>query len=247
MGVAANPDVTVIVPAMDEEESIPVLTGEITRALEGTSFSWELLWVDDGSSDASLAVMRRLAGEDRRVRWVAHDTNYGQSAALATGLAHARGRIIATLDADLQNDPADLPRLLDALESHPVELVNGVRARRHDNLVRRISSRIGNGFRNRLTGAQVTDVGCSLRVFHADVADPLPLWRGTHRFLPTLLAMNGARMMEIPVAHRARKYGRTKYGISNRLWVGIQDTLGVRWLLHRSVRPRVGARSEEGA
>jgi dolichol-phosphate mannosyltransferase len=165
------------------------------------------------------------------------DRRCGQSVALEAGFRAARGEITATLDGDLQNDPADILRLMTHLDC--ADVVNGVRENRQDSWLRRLSSRIGNGFRNWLTGESVTDVGCSLRVMRTEYLRGLELYRGMHRFLPTLLKMQGARLTEVAVNHRPRRFGRSKYGIANRLFVGIADVLAVRWMQSRHVTHRV--------
>lgn len=232
-------EITVLVPVKDEEESIPVLAAEVEMVLDATSRRWEMLWIDDGSADGTLARLRGLGARRAGHRWVSLDRNYGQSAAFAVGFRLARGAIVVTLDADLQNDPRDIPSLLAVLDSGEADMVNGVRAERHDSWLRRVSSRIANGFRNQLTGESVRDVGCSLRAFRREFVIGIPLFRGMHRFLPTLARLQGARLAEVPVCHRPRRFGRSKYGVGNRLWVGIADTLGVCWLLRRGVCPVV--------
>jgi dolichol-phosphate mannosyltransferase len=187
--------------------------------------------VDDGSRDGTALALAELAKRDSRVRVLSLAARAGQSAALDAGFRAARGRAIATLDGDGQNDPADLPRLLAAL-AH-ADVVTGVRVRREDSWLRRISSRIGNGFRNLVTGERVSDVGCSLRVMRADFLRRVPGWDGMHRFLPTLLRLEGARVIELPVSHRRRRHGRSKYGVANRVVRGFADVLGVRWLKRR--------------
>jgi dolichol-phosphate mannosyltransferase len=210
-------DVSIVVPVMNEAESVPVLAREVTAAFDAAGRSWECLWIDDGSTDDTLDRLRALHGSDPRHEFVAHDRNYGQAAALSTGFSIARGPIIATLDGDLQNDPSDLPRLIEMIEAGMADMVNGVRTGRRDNALRRLSSRVANAFRNRVSGM--------------------------HRFLPTLVAMRGWRIIEVPVSHRPRVHGQTSYGVHNRLWVGIADTFGVRWLASRSVNPRIGESS----
>jgi glycosyltransferase involved in cell wall biosynthesis len=236
-------DVSIIVPVKDEDESVPELAREIGAAFNGRDWTWECLWIDDGSTDGTLDRLKALHGSDPRHQYVAHDRNYGQAAALATGFAEARGRVLATLDGDLQNDPADLPRLIEMVERGAADMVNGVRSKRRDSALRRLSSRIANGFRNAVSGATATDVGCSVRAFRRQCVRDLPLFRGTHRFLPTLVAMRGWRIAEVPVNHRPRLHGETSYGVHNRLWVGIIDTFGVRWLASRGVDPRVSESS----
>ncbi|MEX1256139.1 MAG: glycosyltransferase family 2 protein [Gemmatimonadota bacterium] len=232
-------DLAVLIPLKNEADNIPVLAEEIQVALEGLTHHWECVWVDDGSTDGSAVALARLRERDARHRVFTLDRNYGQSAALLAGIREIRAPLIATMDADLQNDPGDLPRLIEHLERRGAGMVNGVRARRQDAWLRRLSSRIGNGFRNFLTGEKVSDVGCSLRVFRSECVSALPSFRGMHRFLPTLARVRGYEVVEIPVRHRPRLHGRTKYGMHNRLWVGIVDTLGVRWLKARWVEPHL--------
>lgn len=238
-------DVSVVVPVLDEVGSVSQLAREIDAAFADGPWVWECVWVDDGSSDGTLEVLRSLNRSDPHHRFVAHDGNHGQSAALATGFSLSRGRILATLDGDLQNDPADLPRLIRELESGDFDMVNGVRTDRRDTWLRKVSSRIANGFRNRLSGASATDVGCSVRAFYRTCFDGVPLFHGMHRFLPTLVAMRGWRVTEVSVNHRPRTHGETSYGVHNRLWVGIADTFGVRWLGSRRVNPRIAETSED--
>jgi glycosyltransferase involved in cell wall biosynthesis len=232
-----TPWLSVVVPAFDEEENLPTLHREISAALDKVAKPAEIVFVDDGSRDGSLRAMQELAAEDPRVRVVALDGNHGQSAALEAGFRAVRGEVVATLDADLQNDPADIPRLLAHLDR--ADVVNGVRADRRDTRVRKLSSRIGNGFRNWATGESVTDVGCSLRVMRAAPLRRVKLFRGMHRFLPTLLRMEGATVMEVPVSHRPRIHGQSKYGIGNRLFTGLRDVFAVRWMQSRALRYRL--------
>lgn len=232
-------DVSVIVPVRDEEASIPKLAEEISEAMGRTGKRWECIWVDDGSTDGTRAALAAVASKHPQHRFLELDGQFGQSAALSAGFERARGSIVATLDGDGQNDPADIPRLLERLERGDVDMVNGVRQKRRDSFLRRLSSRIGNGFRNWVTGERVSDVGCSLRVFRKWCVEGIVVFRGMHRFLPTLARMQGARIAELPVNHRPRTVGRTKYGIGNRLWVGIADTLAVRWMQRRLVRPKI--------
>jgi glycosyltransferase involved in cell wall biosynthesis len=241
-------EISVVVPVKDEADSVSVLAREIEIVMRSRRRSWECLWIDDGSTDGTLLALRAITRSGGPHRYVSLDRNYGQSAALAQGWLEARGRIVVTLDADLQNDPADIPKLIEPLDRGEADMVNGYRQGRQDDAIRRISSRLANGFRNRLTGERVRDVGCSLRAFRRETVLGVPVFRGMHRFLPTLARLNGARLCEVPVAHRARRFGQTKYGIGNRLWVGLADTLAVRWWQQRSVRPKVRWRSaDEGA
>jgi len=228
---------SIVVPVYDEVDNIEPLHGEIDAALAGVDGTAEFIYVDDGSRDGSGERLAELAKRDQRVRVIRLDGNHGQSAALDAGFRAVRGEITVTLDADLQNDPADIPRLLAALER--ADVVNGVRVGRQDSWVRKLSSRIGNGFRNWVTRESVTDVGCSLRAMRSRYLRGVKLYRGMHRFLPTLLRMEGATVTEIPVNHRARRHGRSKYGIANRLFVGIADVFAVRWMQSRMLRYRI--------
>ena len=241
-----TPALSVVIPLKDEEGSVPLLAAEIENALDVAGIVWEALWIDDGSRDGSLEQLRKLARRRPAAhRWVQLAGNHGQSGALALGFRLASAPVIATLDADLQNDPADIPRLYALLHESGAGLVNGVRTHRNDSWIRRFSSRLANGFRNWITHEQVTDVGCSLRVFRAEPARGVPPFRGMHRFFPTLMRLRGVAVCEVPVNHRQRQLGETKYGISNRLWVGILDTFGVWWLQRRWVETRVAALSWE--
>ncbi len=232
-----EPELSLVVPVYNEEENLPVLVAEIAAALEPTGRSYELLLVDDGSTDESPAVMADLAQADRRVRVIRLRRNSGQSAALDAGFRFARGRIVVTLDADLQNDPKDIPRMLAELSR--ADVVCGIRANRRDTWVRRASSRIANGVRNRLTHEHVTDVGCTLRVCRRELLVGLPMFTGLHRFLPTLLKMQGGTVVEIPVNHRPRLHGVAKYGIGNRLWRALADLFAVRWMQKRWIDRRL--------
>ena len=207
---------SVVVPVYDEADNIEPLHREIDAALATSEGGVEFIYVDDGSRDGSGERLLELAKRDQRVRVIRFDGNHGQSAALDAGFRAVEGEFTVTLDADLQNDPADIPRMLEALDQ--ADVVNGVRMGRRDSLVRKISSRIANGFRNWITRESVTDVGCSLRVMRSSYLRKVKLYRGMHRFLPTLLRMEGATVIEVPVSHRMRRHGVSKYGISNRLF-----------------------------
>jgi len=235
------PYLSVVVPFFDERDNVSALHAELVAALASVGGGFELLYVDDGSRDGTGHALAQLAAKDARVRVLAFPENFGQTAALDAGFRAARGEVIATLDGDGQNDPADLPRLLAALAS--ADVVNGVRTSRRDAWHRRLSSRVANGFRNWATGEHVTDVGCSLRVMRASFVKRVKLYRGMHRFLPTLLRLEGARLAELPVSHRPRRAGISKYGIGNRLFVGIADLLAVRWMIKRAL-PRKDAASQ---
>ncbi|MCL4684596.1 glycosyltransferase family 2 protein [Myxococcota bacterium] len=232
--------ISVVVPVYDEQDSLEALHRELDAALAGESDAIELIFVDDGSRDESLARLRALSAKDPRVRVLALDRNHGQSAALDAGFRAARGEIVVMLDGDGQNDPADIPRLLAELTN--ADVVNGVRVDRRDPFLRRASSRVANAVRNGLTRETITDVGCSLRAMRAEPLRRVRMWSGAHRFLPTLLRLEGARIVEIPVSHRPRRHGRSKYGIANRLFAGLVDVCAVRWWQARTLR--YGVREE---
>src|SRR4051794_924722 len=225
------PEISVVVPVFNEEESLPLLATELQDVLRALGRPCETIFVDDGSTDGSLEALRRLAQEDPELRIVRLPRNAGQSAALVAGFRAARGGIVVTLDADLQNDPADIPKLLDRLENFDV--VCGVRTDRQDAWLRKVSSRIAAGVRNRLTHDPVADAGCTLRVYRAEFLRRIPLFTGMHRFLPTLLKLEGARITEAPVHHRPRRHGQSKYNIRNRIWRSLADLFAVRWMQKR--------------
>jgi dolichol-phosphate mannosyltransferase len=234
LGVLMNeltqaPEISVVVPAYNEVENLPILLAELHCALAATGRTWEIVLVDDG--------IRAAAAAEPRLRPVLLAANGGQSAALAAGFAQMRGRIVVTLDADLQNDPVDLPRLLAALES--ADVVSGIRANRQDSAVRLVSSRIANGLRRWVLGDRITDIGCSFKAYRRETLDGLPMFVGVHRFLPALCQFRGARLAEVEISHRPRRLGVSKYGVGNRLWRGLHDLVGVRWLKSRLVRYRV--------
>ncbi len=232
-----RPQISAVVPAYNEVESLPPLFAELRAALEATGRTWELIVVDDGSADGTRELVLAEAARDPRVRALVLERNAGQIAALAAGLVRARGGIVVTLDADLQNDPADLPRLLAALEH--ADVVSGVRTKRQDSWVRLVSSRIANAVRRGVLKDPVTDIGCSFKAYRREVLEGLPMFVGVHRFLPALCVFRGARFAEVPLTHRARAHGVSKYGVGNRLWRGMADLVGVQWLKSRLVSYRV--------
>ncbi len=236
------PPLSVVVPLYNERDNLEPLCAEIERALDGR-IDYELVLVDDGSRDGSREILAGLVGRPR-VRVVSHRLNRGQSAALVSGVAAARGDLIATLDGDRQNDPADIPRLLAALREAPAgadHLVAGYRVQRRDSWRRRIASRVANSIRGALLGDRCPDSGCALKLFRREAFLELPRFDHMHRFLPALFRAHGIAVVNIPVAHRPRRAGKSNYGIWNRLGVGIVDLLGVRWLIRRSIHPRARA------
>jgi glycosyltransferase involved in cell wall biosynthesis len=233
--------VTVVVPVFDEVESLRPLHAAIVAALASTPHDWEILMVDDGSRDGSGDLIDELARGDPHVRVVHFDGNFGQTAAFDAGFKAARGDVVVTIDADLQNDPADIPSLVDACAEHTV--VCGVRQKREDSVVRRVSSRIANAVRRGVTGDRVVDTGCSLKAFRRDDLAKIKLFTGMHRFLPILLELEGCSIVQIPVRHHPRRFGESKYGIGNRLFRGIRDLLAVRWMQQRHLGYRIRSQS----
>ncbi|WP_459901623.1 glycosyltransferase family 2 protein [Desulfobaculum senezii] len=226
---------SMVIPVFNEEDNLPILFKEITSAVAPLALEWEVVFVDDASTDNSLAVIKNLAQDDEHVRYVAFAHNCGQSAAFGAGFAAATGDIIITMDADLQNDPADVPKMVNTFITQDADMVIGWRATRRDTMVKRISSIIANGVRNKLTNETVRDTGCSLKAMRTDMARRLPVFTGMHRFLPTLMKMQGATVVEIPVNHRHRQHGESKYGTWDRLVASSYDLFAVRWMQKRHV------------
>ncbi|TAM81880.1 MAG: glycosyltransferase [Acidobacteria bacterium] len=219
---------SIVIPIYNEEGNIGPLVTRISEAMSGWEGTVEILFVEDGSSDRTLELLKESQAKDSRIRIAHFHTNMGQTAAMAAGFRLARGEILATLDADLQNDPMEIPRLAEMLDGW--DLVCGVRTRRKDNLWKRISSLIGNAFRNWATGDNITDTGCTLKVYRRECLDGLELYKGMHRFLPTLIKMRGYRVTQVPVSHHPRFAGETKYGTWGRLVKGLEDVWAVRWM-----------------
>ncbi len=232
---ASNVDLSVVMPVFNEEDNLGPLVNELEGVLKTTGRSFEVICVNDCSTDNSLAVIQELQKTRPYLRVVNHRVNSGESAAGATGFENARGEIVITIDADQQNDPADIPALLDALKDD-VDAVCGVRRKREDDWVRRLSSRVANGFRNWMTGDRIADAGCTYRALRRSALHEVPVFNGMHRFLPTLLRLQGYKAVEILVNHRPRTRGTSKYGVGNRMWRGIVDCFAMRWFRARSVR-----------
>ncbi len=227
-------ELSLVIPAYNEEQSIEPCVREADGVLARLGRPYEIVVVDDGSTDGTFDRLRALKRDVASLRAVRFARNRGQTAAMAAGFERARGEIIVTMDADMQNDPADIPRLLEKMGEWDV--VCGVRVERRDSFVRKASSAIANAARNRLTGESIRDVGCTLRACRARHIRRVKLFEGMHRFLPTLLKLEGARVVEIPVNHRPRATGANKYGIGNRLFAGLRDLFAVRWMQSRSVK-----------
>lgn len=228
--------VSVVVPVKDEAGNVGPLAREIAAALKAEPH--EIIFVDDGSTDATTAELRALKAEIPALRVLRHARNLGQSRSIRTGVMAARGDIVVTLDGDGQNDPADMPKLLALLRTDPgLAMVSGVRVKRQDKASRRLASRLGNGLRNALLGDGASDTGCGLKTFHRDMFLGLPYFDHMHRFLIALTQREGGRVGYVPVNHRPRLQGASKYTNFGRLLVSVQDLLGVRWLQRRHRGP----------
>ena len=232
-------DLSVVIPVYNEEASLTPLWSELRVVLEGLGLAFEVIFVDDGSRDRSAEIIRSFREADRRVRLVRLKTNGGETAATDAGLKAARGGRVVVMDADMQNDPRDIPMLLSHLDQW--DAVTGWRVNRAagDNLVRRVSSRVANGIRNWMSDETIQDSGCTFRAFRRECLRGLVLYRGFHRFIPTLLRMRGYRVLEVPVGHRPRRFGRSKYGVLNRAVVAVADLLVIRWMKARLLRYEV--------
>ncbi len=227
-----EPLVSIVIPIFNEEENIPELIKEIHESLANASWEWELILVDDGSTDSSAKTIRSLSKTYPRMSAVLQNINAGQSAAFRKGFEVARGEFVVTMDGDLQNDPADIPHL--AAMTGASTAVCGIRANRHDTWLRRVSSRIANSIRGMVLHDGIIDTGCSMKVMPRDALLRIPYFKGCHRFYPALLQQQGVSIKQSPVNHRARKHGTSKYGVGNRAFVGFIDMLGVAWLQKRT-------------
>ena len=229
---------SIVVPVRNEAGNVARLSGEIVQALEGC-YDYEIIYVDDGSTDETLLALAGLRQSLPRLRVLRHHYGCGQSRALLTGVRAAKGPIIASLDGDGQNDPADIPRLFAKFQAlqreNPKAMVAGHRKNRKDTGWRKFSSRIANAVRSTLLGDATADTGCGLKVFPREVFLALPCFDHMHRFLPALVQREGGRVVSVEVNHRPRLHGRSKYGTWHRLWVGVVDILGVMWLQKRAL------------
>ena len=231
------PEMSVVVPCFNEQGNLIPLVTTVAQVLDPLKLDYEIVITDDCSTDGSWAILKKIAAENPRVRVQRLARNCGQSAAMWAGIQAARGRNVATLDADLQNDPRDLPRFISALKDHDCVCGSRVESRRKgDSFLRQISSKLANGVRNRITQETVSDSACCFRVFKRECAANLKFFKGMHRFLPTLFKMEGFTVAELPVNHQARLTGTSHYGVWNRVFVTIYDLFAVRWMQKRMFR-----------
>jgi glycosyltransferase involved in cell wall biosynthesis len=228
---------SVVIPVYNEEENIPILVQELEETLTSLGKSYEVIFVDDGSQDNSLKHILEACRGNPRIRVISFEENAGQTAAMDAGFRNARGDVIVTMDADLQNSPRDIPLLLEKIPEY--DMVFGWRAVRNDPWVRRFSSVIANTTRNLLSQENIKDITCSLKAYKRECFQRIKLYHGMHRFLPTLFKMEGYRAVEVRVNHYPRRYGVSKYNIRNRLFRSFMDLLAVRWMKKRKLNYRI--------
>lgn len=237
----SRPWASVVIPIKDERDNLVTLTDQLLKILrsrdESQSAPFEIVFIDDGSSDGSSDLLDQLSARHPELSVLHFDRNYGQSSAFDAGFRAATGDLVITMDGDLQNDPADIGTLLAHVKSF--DLVCGWRTNRHDSAVRKISSRIANAVRSAVTGDQIHDTGCSLKIFRRAVVAKLQMFEGMHRFFPALALMHGFTITEVPVRHYPRTHGMSKYGVGNRLFKGLYDLVAVRWMQQRCLRYRL--------
>ena len=233
-------DISVVIPVYNEEENLPVLIPQIAEVLKPLGKTYEMICVDDGSKDQSRHLLKKMLLEYPQIRILGFKKNCGETAAGAAGIKEARGGIVITIDADLQNDPKDIPRMLDYLNEY--DMVTGWRQKREDSWVKRITSRIANRIRNSLSGEEIQDSGCTFRAYKRECLQEIKLYKGMHRFIPTLVKMEGYRVIEIPIAHHPRKFGVSKYTTWNRMWRAFIDLLAVKWMKSRHIHYEIEER-----
>jgi glycosyltransferase involved in cell wall biosynthesis len=239
-----RPTLSICVPVFDEAENLPLLHAAIAGVIDPNGIDAELILVDDGSRDGSWHEIEKLVARDPRVRGLKFAFNCGETAASDAGLRAARGRYVMTMDADLQNDPKDIPAFLKAIEQPGIDCVCGTRVAsrgKGDDFIRVASSRIANWVRNKLSDENISDAGCTYRCFKRECVDKLKLYRGLHRFIPTLLKMEGYVVTEVPVTNNPRLHGESKYGVWNRLFKSFRDLLAIRWMKSRLLAYKVAA------
>lgn len=238
MSIAPKFALSIIIPVFNEAESVVALYLEIKMIMEQTTYQYEIIFIDDGSTDGTEIRLQALTGTEQQLKIISHKKNHGQSIALVTGVKAARYDMLIVMDGDGQNDPADIPLLLASYDTqHTVILGN--RKKRNDNKLRKLSSWIANGIRQRVLKDNCGDSGCSLKLFSREAFLALPHFNHLHRFLPALFKRAGLKIINIPVNHRPRMHGISKYGLFDRLFIGIHDLIGVHWLLKRPCAPEI--------
>jgi dolichol-phosphate mannosyltransferase len=230
-------DISFVIPVYNEEENIKPLYDEIKNIAPKISSSYEIIFVDDASTDNSLNEIKKISQLDQNVKYISFLQNRGQSAALYAGFQKASKEVIITLDADLQNDPNDIPEMLKFYGKY--DMINGWRKKRKDSFSKKIGSKIGNFIRNKITGEEINDTGCGLKVMKTSILKKIKMYKGLHRFLPTLMKLEGARVIEIPVNHRERKHGVSKYNNIKRAIEGFYDLIAVRWMIKRHIEIKI--------
>jgi dolichol-phosphate mannosyltransferase len=228
-----KPYLSIIVPVYNERNNLIPLEEKLETVLAQLSLSYEIILVDDGSSDGSCHLIESMQKNNPLIRLIQFGHNHGQSAAFLAGFKAARGNIFVTLDADLQNNPADIPLLLEKIQDFDV--VCGWRHKRNDPWIKRFSSKIGNAVRNRLSDEEIADTGCSLKAFRRECFNNVKLFKGMHRFFPTLMKMEGFRVTQVKVSHQPRLHGESKYNIRNRVFSSFHDLLAIRWMKKRKI------------
>ncbi|MFW6179523.1 MAG: glycosyltransferase family 2 protein [Desulfohalobiaceae bacterium] len=249
MTVAAQspaPELSIVVPVYNEAQNLQPMYQELRSRLETLDLDFEVIFINDASQDQSQKVLEGMQQTDSRIRLARHSFNSGESAAQATGFFLARGSLVMTMDADQQNDPGDIPAFLKALQDG-VDCVCGVRSKRNDTLVKQFSSWAANRFRNFLTKDQVSDAGCTFRLLRKSALQEMLVFNGMHRFIPTILRLQGFKVVEIPIQDRPRAGGVSKYGVGNRMFRGILDCLAMRWYSKRAVLARRSQQQAEPA
>jgi glycosyltransferase involved in cell wall biosynthesis len=233
-------DISVVVPVYNEEENLPILIPKLMEVLEARGQPYEMIFVDDGSTDRSREILKEKASQHPQIHVLGFRRNCGETAAGFAGLKEARGKVVITIDADLQNDPMDIPRMLEYLKEY--DMVTGWRQKRDDSWVKRITSKIANAIRNRLSGETIRDSGCTFRAYRRECLQNLKLFKGMHRFMPTLVKMEGFQVIEIPIAHHPREFGVSKYTTWNRMWRAFVDLLGIKWMKSRHIQYKIEER-----
>ena len=226
-------ELSIVIPVYNERDNLVPLEEKLETELSKLNISYEIILIDDGSVDGSPHIINSLKKNNPRLKLIRFGSNHGQSAAFAAGFKAARGKIFVTLDADMQNNPADIPLLLDQMQDFDV--VCGWRFKRNDPWIKRVSSKIGNGVRNWLSQEEIADTGCSLKAFRRECFDKVKLFKGMHRFFPTLMKMEGFRVTQVKVSHHPRLHGVSKYNIRNRLFSSLHDLMAIRWMKKRHI------------